>query len=224
MIVTLADGREIKNAKLVGADPKSRPGRRQDRGRPPDRRQVGRQRRAPEGRLDHGLRQPVRLRRLHDPRHRQRPEPHQRRHPRPSRGTRDFIQVDAPINPGNSGGPLVNLHGEVVGINTAIACRSGGFQGIGFAIPSNQAKFIYTAAQGTRQSRPRLARREHQRRRPRTPKLAKSFGFTGDQRRPRRKTVPQHPRLRQAPGGRHHHAPSTASRVENVQQLRNTSR
>ena len=49
------------------------------------------------------------------------------------------IQVDAPINPGNSGGPLVNIHGEVVGINTAIATVSGGFQGIGFAIPINQA-------------------------------------------------------------------------------------
>ncbi len=58
-------------------------------------------------------------------------------------GYENFIQVDAPINPGNSGGPLVNLHGEVVGINTAIASRSGGFQGIGFAIPSQQAKFVY---------------------------------------------------------------------------------
>jgi serine protease Do len=54
-----------------------------------------------------------------------------------------FIQVDAPINPGNSGGPLVNTRGEVVGINTAIATRTGGFQGIGFAIPSNNAKFVY---------------------------------------------------------------------------------
>src|SRR3954468_22257292 len=60
-------------------------------------------------------------------------------------GYESFIQVDAPINPGNSGGPLVNLHGEVVGINTAIASHSGGFQGIGFAIPSNQAKYVYTA-------------------------------------------------------------------------------
>ena len=58
-------------------------------------------------------------------------------------GYEDFIQVDAPINPGNSGGPLVNLQGEVVGINTAIASRSGGFQGIGFAIPVNEAKWIY---------------------------------------------------------------------------------
>jgi serine protease Do len=54
----------------------------------------------------------------------------------------DFIQTDAAINPGNSGGPLVNIQGDVVGINTAIASRSGGYQGIGFAIPSNSAKII----------------------------------------------------------------------------------
>ena len=64
-------------------------------------------------------------------------------------GYEDFIQVDAPINPGNSGGPLVNIRGEVVGINTAIASRTGGFQGIGFAIPSNQAKMIYTQLRET---------------------------------------------------------------------------
>lgn len=55
----------------------------------------------------------------------------------------NFIQVDAPINPGNSGGPLVNLKGEVVGINTAIATRSGSFSGVGFAIPSNQVKSVF---------------------------------------------------------------------------------
>jgi Do/DeqQ family serine protease len=54
----------------------------------------------------------------------------------------DFIQTDATINPGNSGGALVNLKGELVGINTAIASRSGGSQGIGFAIPSNMARPI----------------------------------------------------------------------------------
>jgi serine protease Do len=51
----------------------------------------------------------------------------------------DFIQTDAAINPGNSGGPLVNLDGKVIGITTAIATRTGGYQGVGFAIPSNMA-------------------------------------------------------------------------------------
>ncbi len=54
----------------------------------------------------------------------------------------DFIQTDAAINPGNSGGPLLNLRGEVIGINTAIASRSGAFNGVGFAIPSNTADSI----------------------------------------------------------------------------------
>jgi serine protease Do len=54
----------------------------------------------------------------------------------------DFIQTDAAINPGNSGGALVNLRGEVVGINTAIASRSGGSQGVGFAIPIDMARKI----------------------------------------------------------------------------------
>ncbi len=54
----------------------------------------------------------------------------------------DFIQTDAAINPGNSGGALVDLDGDVVGINTAIATRTGGYEGIGFAIPSNMAKKI----------------------------------------------------------------------------------
>ncbi|WP_456432141.1 DegQ family serine endoprotease [Thermosulfuriphilus sp.] len=54
----------------------------------------------------------------------------------------DFIQTDAAINPGNSGGPLVNLKGEAIGINTAIFSRSGGYMGIGFAIPANMARII----------------------------------------------------------------------------------
>src|SRR3954447_26386905 len=56
-----------------------------------------------------------------------------------------FLQTDAAINPGNSGGPLLNIRGEVIGINTAIASRSGGYQGIGFALPINTAAEVYNA-------------------------------------------------------------------------------
>ena len=54
----------------------------------------------------------------------------------------DFIQTDAAINPGNSGGALINGRGELVGINTGIVSQSGGYQGIGFAVPSNLARHV----------------------------------------------------------------------------------
>jgi serine protease Do len=63
----------------------------------------------------------------------------------------DFFQTDAAINPGNSGGPLINLRGEIVGINTAIASNSGGNEGIGFSIPINMA--VTVAEQLVRQGR-----------------------------------------------------------------------
>jgi len=86
----------------------------------------------------------------------------------------DFLQTDAAINPGNSGGPLVNMSGEVVGINSAILSRSGGNVGIGFSIPSNMARRIYTEL---------VARGKITRGwlgvsiQPLTPELAKSFGL-----------------------------------------------
>jgi serine protease Do len=58
----------------------------------------------------------------------------------PSR--QEFLQTDAAINPGNSGGPLVNMRGEVIGINTAIETRSGGYDGVGFAVPVSLAKWV----------------------------------------------------------------------------------
>jgi serine protease Do len=61
----------------------------------------------------------------------------------------DFIQTDAAINPGNSGGPLLNLTGDVIGVNAAIVSESGGFEGIGFAIPSNMAAAVAEALMKT---------------------------------------------------------------------------
>src|SRR5207249_4695672 len=56
----------------------------------------------------------------------------------------DFIQTDASINPGNSGGALVNVRGELIGINTAILSRSGGNQGVGFAVPVDLVRHVMT--------------------------------------------------------------------------------
>jgi len=66
-----------------------------------------------------------------------------RNNPEPGHQLQRFLQTDAAINPGNSGGPLLNINGEVVGVNTMIATNSGGYQGIGFALPINQAVVSY---------------------------------------------------------------------------------
>lgn len=70
--------------------------------------------------------------------------PKRARDPDQSSGVHNFIQTDAAINPGNSGGALVNLQGQLVGVNTAIASQTGGYQGIGFAIPSSTVERVVT--------------------------------------------------------------------------------
>jgi serine protease Do len=87
----------------------------------------------------------------------------------------DFLQTDAAINPGNSGGPIINTHGEAVGIASAIASRSGGFQGIGFAIPIDLAKPV---VQQLRTAGKVIRGWLGVSIQPVTPELAKSFGLT----------------------------------------------
>ncbi|MBF0339071.1 MAG: DegQ family serine endoprotease [Nitrospirae bacterium] len=87
----------------------------------------------------------------------------------------DFIQIDAAINPGNSGGALVSINGELVGINTAIFSTSGGYQGIGFAIPTNMAKNVMDSLmKNGKVVRGWLGVNIQ----PLTPELSKSFGLT----------------------------------------------
>ena len=91
------------------------------------------------------------------------------------RGPGYFIQTDAAINPGNSGGALVNLSGEVIGVNTAIFSRSGGSHGVGFAIPSNLVRvMVESARQGGRVVRPWLGIESQ----PVTPDLAEALGLS----------------------------------------------
>ena len=90
----------------------------------------------------------------------------------------DFIQTDAAINPGNSGGALVNVRGELIGINTAIISASGGYQGIGFAIPSNMVKVVMDSLiSGGKVIRGWLGVSVQ----PMTPELAQQFGLEEEQ-------------------------------------------
>ena len=90
----------------------------------------------------------------------------------------DFLQTDAAINPGNSGGPLINTRGEAIGIASAIATRTGGFQGVGFAIPTDLARPILEQLRATgKVTRGWLGVTIQ----PLTPELAKSFGLGGTQ-------------------------------------------
>jgi Do/DeqQ family serine protease len=86
-----------------------------------------------------------------------------------------YIQTDAAINPGNSGGALVDLDGKLVGINNAIFSRSGGWQGIGFAIPANMVKVVVASAKsgGKDVKRPWLGAKLQ----PVTPEIAESLGL-----------------------------------------------
>ncbi len=87
----------------------------------------------------------------------------------------DFLQTDAAINPGNSGGPLVNMRGQVIGMNSAIATNIGQFAGVGFAIPINMVKGILpTLVKGGKVTHGMLGVEIQEV----TPELAKQFGLT----------------------------------------------
>ena len=135
--VALADKREFEaEIAAQGCAHRPRGAARQGRPREIHRDRTRRFRRAPGRRRGAGDRQSVRRRADRDARHRVGARAHAGRHHR----LQFFIQTDAAINPGNSGGALVDLAGRLVGINTAIFSRSGGSQGIGFAIPSTWSR------------------------------------------------------------------------------------
>ena len=70
----------------------------------------------------------------------------------PNRQFQSFIQTDAAINPGNSGGPLVDMNGQVIGINTAILTETNAYPGVGFALPSNTVANVYNQLIGPEHS------------------------------------------------------------------------
>src|SRR5262249_30035121 len=91
----------------------------------------------------------------------------------------DFIQTDAAVNPGNSGGPLVNVNGELIGINTAILSGGGGNEGVGFAVPINMARTVMNQILKTGKVPGGWLGVAVQ---PVTPSIAKAFGVSGEAR------------------------------------------
>ena len=141
--VVLLDHRSFK-AKVVGHDAQTDVAvLKIDASGPADRR-AGRRQQDARGRVGAGHRQSVRPRLHRDRRHHQRQGAGNelRDLNRDTYAITDFIQTDAAINPGNSGGPLVNIRGEVIGINSAIASQTGYYTGYGFAIPITLAKTV----------------------------------------------------------------------------------
>ena len=133
----------LRQARAAGEDRRRRrgdgPRRPEDRRAQPAGARLGRLVEAEGGRMGAGRRQSVRRPQSDGhARHRQRHRPQ----PRRRRLYEDFIQTDAAINQGNSGGALINARGELIGINTAIFSQTGGYQGVGFAVPSNLAKHV----------------------------------------------------------------------------------
>ena len=112
-----------------------------------------------------------------------------------------YVQTDAPINPGNSGGPLVNIRGEVVGVNTFIMSQSGGNEGLGFAIPSATARTVFRQLKQFGQLRRQEVGMSLQ---TITPEMAAALGLAQRLRRHRLRRLARRPRGGRRPEGRRH--------------------